>query len=124
ENSTTAFYRMGWIADYADPDNFMTVRLSRDYWGPKGNYSRFSHPEFEKLINRAREITDMEERVKLYQQAEEIAVEEAAWLFIYYYGEEMLLKPYVKNFYPAPQGDYTSPMWNVSMEADATPVGL
>jgi peptide/nickel transport system substrate-binding protein/oligopeptide transport system substrate-binding protein len=116
ENSNTAFYRMGWIADYPDADNFMTIRLSRDYWGPKGNYSRFYHPEFERLIAEARAESDPAARVELYKQAEAVAVEEAAWMFIYFYGEEALIKPHVKGYRKTPQGDFATPMWHVHFD--------
>jgi peptide/nickel transport system substrate-binding protein/oligopeptide transport system substrate-binding protein len=119
ENSSTAFYRMGWIADYPDPDNFMTVRLSREYWGPKGNYSRFYHPEFERLITEARQESDQAKRIELYRRAEEIAVDEAAWLFIYYYGEEALIKPWVKGYEKSPQGDFATRMVGVHFDAEA-----
>jgi peptide/nickel transport system substrate-binding protein/oligopeptide transport system substrate-binding protein len=115
-NSEVAFYRMGWIADYPDPDNFMTVRLSCDYFGPKGNYDRYCNPEFEKLIDEARRLTKMEDRIPLYHQAEHIAVDDAVWLFIYYYGEEALVKPYVEGFALSPQGDYTAPLERVSFK--------
>ena len=115
-NSEAAFYRMGWIADYPDPDNFMTVRLSCDYFGPKGNYDRYCNPVFEDIIDRARAEPDTAKRLGMYRQAEQLIVDDAAWLFIYYYGEEALVKPYVKGFALSPQGDYTAPLNEVRFE--------
>ncbi len=109
-NSEAAFYRMGWIADYPDPDNFMTVRMSCDYFGPKGNYDRYCNPEFEALIDEGRKLTNMEDRIPLYRKAEQIAMDDAVWLFLYYYGEEALIKPHVEGFALSPQGDYTAPL--------------
>jgi peptide/nickel transport system substrate-binding protein/oligopeptide transport system substrate-binding protein len=116
ENAETAMYRAGWIADYPDPDNFLTVKLSCDYWGPKGNYDRYCNREFEKLIDEARRLVDMEARLPLYRQAEAIAMEDAVWLPVYYYGEEALVKPYVKGFVLSPQGDFTAPLDRVWFE--------
>lgn len=115
-NTDISFYRMGWIADYPDPDNFMSVRLSCKMFGPRGNYDRYCNPEFQALIEEARLKTDMAERIPLYRRAEQIAVDDAVWLFIYYYGEEALVKPYVKGFPLSPQGDYTAPLNEVRFE--------
>jgi peptide/nickel transport system substrate-binding protein/oligopeptide transport system substrate-binding protein len=119
ENTQAAFFRMGWIADIPDPDNFLTVMLSRDFWGPKGNYTRYFNPELEQLIDAARTESDVARRMAMYQEAERIAMEDAAIMPVYFYGEEALVKPYVKGFLLSPQGDWAAPMEDVWLEAPA-----
>ena len=49
---------------------------------------------FEKAIT----TTDITERNKLYEEAEQIAVSEAPVLFIFYDEDYRLLQPYVRNY--------------------------
>ncbi|RCW48777.1 MULTISPECIES: ABC transporter substrate-binding protein [unclassified Halanaerobium] len=98
ERGEAAFFRMGWVADYNDPDNFLYVLLHSDNIGPEGNYARFSNERFDTLTEYARLETDPEKRKQAYQQAEKIAVEEAPWVFIYHYTTHSLVQPYVNNY--------------------------
>ena len=75
-------YRMGWVADYNYPDNFLCeVFVS----GSESNRGNFSNSEFDDLVNIAAEITDPAERQELYIQAEQILCEiEAGVIPIYH----------------------------------------
>ena len=75
-------YRMGWAADYNDPDNFLreVFRSGSEY-----NYGGFSSSEYDDLVNKAAESTDPAERQDLYIQAERILCEiEVALIPIYH----------------------------------------
>jgi ABC-type oligopeptide transport system substrate-binding subunit len=65
--------RLSWGMDYPTPDNFLYPLL---YSTSSDNNSSFSNPDFDKLINEARGTIDAAKRVKLYQQAEDLALEE------------------------------------------------
>ena len=67
-------------------------------------------------MERARLLTDWAEREPLYREAERIAVEDAAWLFIYYYRDQALVKPYVKGIRYPLQGDYFIPWHEAYIE--------
>jgi peptide/nickel transport system substrate-binding protein/oligopeptide transport system substrate-binding protein len=114
-NSEVSFYRMGWFADYPDPDNFLTVLLHSGNWGPEGNHSRYSNPEFDRLVDQARALTRMEDRIPLYRRAEQIAVDDAAWLFLYYYQDEALVKPFVQGLVLPALGDHMAPLESVHL---------
>ncbi|MCZ6650834.1 MAG: ABC transporter substrate-binding protein [Acidobacteria bacterium] len=116
DHSETPFFRLGWFADYPDPDNFLYVLLHSDNWGPAGNNSLYSNPEFDRLVDEARSLTDMKDRIPLYRQAEKLAVEDAAWLFLYFYEDEALVKPYVRNFVLSPMGDQMAPLENITLD--------
>ena len=68
-------FRMGWGADYNDPDNFLREVLHSD---SELNYGRFSNEAFNDLVELAAESNDPFERMNLYLQAERILVEEEA----------------------------------------------
>ena len=84
------FFRLGWVVDYPDPDNFLYVLLNSANFGPLGNFTLFKNDEFDQLTNEARVESDPEERRRMYQEAERIAVEEAPWLFVSYTAEQLL----------------------------------
>ena len=67
-------YRMGWVADYPDPDNFMTLMTSYS----ENNHTHWGDPRFDSLIQQAGMLLDEKERLKLYIQAQKILLEEAA----------------------------------------------
>ena len=51
------FFRMGWQADYPDPDNFLWTLLSSDNIG-QDNATRYSNPVVDKLLKQAQSIND------------------------------------------------------------------
>jgi peptide/nickel transport system substrate-binding protein len=109
------FYKFGWQADYPDPDAFLYWLLHSRNAGPAGNMSRYSNPKVDDLLDRARNLLRMEDRIPLYREAERIAVEEdAVWLFVSNYTERFLVKPYVKGVILSPLGMSRTPfdrMW-------------
>jgi ABC-type transport system substrate-binding protein len=50
------------------------------------------------LLERARTETDTEARLGLYQQAEEIVVQDAPWIPLSHGKNSYLIKPYVKGY--------------------------
>jgi peptide/nickel transport system substrate-binding protein/oligopeptide transport system substrate-binding protein len=113
EEGQPMLMRMGWIADMPDPENFLYVLLHSKKIGID-NYARYSNKEFDNLVEKARFTGDPEERIALYQQAEKMAVDDAVWIFIYYYRDVMMCKPYVKGIVFPVQGDFRLPfpkMW-------------
>ena len=101
------------MVDYADPDNFLYVLFHSSNIGAKGNYSRYNNPEFDKLVEQARVETAYDTRMALYQKAEQILVDDAAWLFLFHYSNSVLYQPWVKNLHMPAFGDYTTPLYNV-----------
>ncbi len=109
------FMRGAWLADVPDPENFLHVLLHSENIGTD-NYSRYSNPEFDRLVEQARSEPDSRKRIALYQRAEEFAVADAPWLFIYHYGDVLLSKPYVKGLVQPVQGDFRIPVHTLWLE--------
>jgi oligopeptide transport system substrate-binding protein len=99
-------FRAGWLADVPSEDNFLQLLVT----GKETNYSGYSNPEFDALFERARFATDPDERRRLYREANRLAVEQAAWLFVYWYRDVMMVKPYVKGWVRPLQGDFRIPL--------------
>ncbi len=113
ERAETEMFRMGWVVDYADPDNFLYVLLHSDNWGSKGNYSHYKNPEVDRLLAEARIETETAKRLELYQKAEELIVEDAPWVFLFHYTTSLLAQDWIKNIHLPAMGDYTTPLYNV-----------
>ena len=87
--------RAAWVADYNDPQNFLYLLETRT--GPN-NYGQFSNPEFDRLMMEQAPIRDQAERMELMHQAEKIAIDEDAWIPIYYYVSKALVSPKLKGY--------------------------
>ncbi len=94
-DSPYQMYQLGWIADYPDPQNFLEILFHSD---SAQNHGRYSNPDLDALLDRARETQDMAERQTLYQQAEQMILDDAAWIPLYFSVNNWLVKPYVQNF--------------------------
>lgn len=69
---------LGWNGDNGDPDNFLAVLLGCDAVGG-ANRAQWCNAEFDDLIQRAKVLSDQDERAALYQEAQEIFHREAPW---------------------------------------------
>jgi len=97
------FFRLGWIADYPDPENFLNLWYGKNVPDNPNDKSpinsfRYKNKKYDELFEKAIMTTDMAERYKLYEQAEQIAVSEAPVLFIFYDEDYRLLQPYVRGY--------------------------
>jgi oligopeptide transport system substrate-binding protein len=88
----------GWIADYPDPQDFLDILFHSK---SRNNDTEYSNPEVDRLLEEARVEQDFEKRMALYQQAEEIILEDAPIVPLTHDAEYWLTKPYVKGMtYP------------------------
>ena len=85
----------GWIMDYPDPEDVLDVHF---YSQSRLNNTRYSNPALDALLEQARTEQDVNRRMSLYQQAEQIVIEDAVWVPLYNGRDHALVKPYVKGF--------------------------
>jgi oligopeptide transport system substrate-binding protein len=85
----------GWCADYPDPENFADVLF---HTGSTQNNGGYSNPELDILLEAARVEEDVVKRIAMYQEAEQILVDDAAALFTVHSLSYQLVKPYVKGY--------------------------
>jgi ABC-type oligopeptide transport system substrate-binding subunit len=86
---------LGWIADYPDPQNFLEVLFHSK---SSQNHGGYNNPEVDATLDQARKAQDPAEREALYQKAEQMILEDAAWVPLYFGVENWLVKPYVQGF--------------------------
>jgi oligopeptide transport system substrate-binding protein len=85
----------GWCADYPDPENFADVLF---HTGSSQNNGGYSNPALDTLLEQARVERDVNKRIAMYQQAEQMLVNDAAALFTTHSLSYQLIKPYVKGY--------------------------
>ncbi len=70
---------IGWTGDNGDPDNFLNVLLSKHAAAkkPAQNRAFWRNDEFTKLVDEAKETTDVAKRTELYEKAQVIFEKEA-----------------------------------------------
>jgi len=89
----------GWCADYPDPENFADALF---HTGSKQNSGNYSNPQLDTLLEAARTERDVTKRIGMYQQAEQMLVDDAAVLFTTHGLSYELIKPYVKGYVLTP----------------------
>ncbi len=94
------FY-IGWVADYPHPQDFLDILF---HSGVDNNYGEYSNPEVDALLEMAGVEPDYDRSLSLYQQAEQLLVDDAACLPLWFGQSYILVKPYVKDYNLSPQG--------------------
>lgn len=83
-NSKLQMFRGSWVADYADPENYLSLFLTKNH-SPQGpNYTHFSNSNYDKLYNQAMTIPDYAERLSIYKAMDSMVLSNAVVLPLYY----------------------------------------
>ena len=96
--STAAFFRGSWIADYPDAENYLSVFYSKNPAPP--NYTRYKNPAFDALFEKALTETNDTLRYKLYQQADQLLIQDAPVVPLWYDMAVRLTQTNVSGFEP------------------------
>ena len=89
-------FTLGWVADYPDPQDFLDILFHSE---SSNNHTAYNNVEVDRLLEQARTESDVETRISLYQQVEQIIVNEAPWIPTWYRGDRyVLIKPWVKQY--------------------------
>ena len=85
----------GWIADYPDPHNFLDILF---YTGSEGNISDYSNHSLDTLLDQAAIEQNEIARLSMYEQAEQLIVDDAPCLPLFHGANYILVEPYVKDY--------------------------
>lgn len=96
---------LGWTGDNGDPDNFLAVLLGCDGVGGS-NRAQWCYKPFEDLIQKAKVVSDIKERTKLYEEAQIVFKSQAPWATIAHSVVFMPLAKNVENFKIDPFGGH------------------
>jgi oligopeptide transport system substrate-binding protein len=100
EEADQMFYT-GWIADYPHPQDFLDVLF---HSGAENNHGQYSNPQVDALLEAAGVEQDRDLSLELYQQAEQLLVDDAACIPLSFGRNYVLVKPYVKDYELNPLG--------------------
>jgi len=101
QKGTKQLYLTDWGNAYLDPFDFLNPKLKT---GERGNYSFYSNPEVDRLLDDAAKETDNAKRKELYYKAQEIIYDDAPWVFGYSLKTVEAATKNVENWQPSMDG--------------------
>ncbi|MBI3805892.1 MAG: peptide ABC transporter substrate-binding protein [Nitrospirae bacterium] len=94
KEETPQIFRLGWGADYPDPDNFMNLFTSTS----GNNYSHWKNADYDRLISEAASEPDETKRRNLYDETQRILTERAAPMIpLFFAAQNLLIKPEIQG---------------------------
>ena len=72
-----------WSPDFADPYMFMNFWFDSNLFGLPGNRSFYKNDKVDELVRKAAQLSDVAERTTLYNEAQDIIMEDAPYIFLY-----------------------------------------
>jgi len=106
-------FQYAWFADVPDPDNFLFKLFHSK--SPR-NYTGYSNPQLDALLQRARNESDGQRRVDLYRRAEQLVVDDAVVIPFFHYTYERVFQPYVRSIEVSGLGDPYIPLRKIWLE--------
>ncbi|MCL2046870.1 MAG: peptide ABC transporter substrate-binding protein [Oscillospiraceae bacterium] len=100
KNGEYQIARNGWLNDYNDPMGMLDMWIT----GGGNNDAQWSNPEYDRLINAAKNSNNQQERMDLMHAAEDILFDEWVLAPIYYYVDIYMINDDIGNFYSSPLG--------------------
>ena len=94
--SRAAFFRGSWIADYPDAENYLSVFYSKNPAPP--NYTRYHNSAFDLLFEKAIAETNDSARYELYRQADQLMINDAPVVPLWYDKAVRLVQTRVGGF--------------------------
>lgn len=86
--------RHSWVGEYLDPSSFLNCYIS----GGSYNYTRFSHAPYDALMKRSRHESDILQRYNLFQEAENLLVQQAPSLPVYLQSQILYVSDRLENY--------------------------
>lgn len=87
-----------WSPDFADPYMFMNYWFDSEKQGLPGNRSYYSNAAVDKLVRDAAALSDQKQRTTLYQQAQKIVIDEAAYVYLFQKNYRVAMRASVQGF--------------------------
>jgi peptide/nickel transport system substrate-binding protein len=88
---------LGWSPSTGDADQGLYPVFHSSQFPPNSNRAFYNNPKVDKLLIDARQATNANTRRELYRQAEQLIMDDAAWLFLFYPKQVVLTRADVKG---------------------------
>ncbi|QNA46550.1 ABC transporter substrate-binding protein [Lacibacter sediminis] len=96
--SEALFFRASWIADYPDAENYLSVFYGKNPAPP--NYTRYKNAAYDALYEQSTKEPNDSVRYKLYRQMDQMLMNDAPIVPLWYDMVIHLVQPAVKGFKP------------------------
>ncbi len=93
-------FMIGWIGDTGDPDDWLGFHFS--HFDPNAAFYSWDNPTVRSLVAKARTISNLAERAKMYAQASELVAQDIPNIPIAHARGPLLLRKNVDGFIPQP----------------------
>ncbi len=113
DNEEFGVFSSGWCADYPDPQNFLEVLFHSD---SAENRFAYRNEQVDALLEEAAVELDSARRVALYQEAEQMILDDWVAVPLRHNSSYLLVRPYVKGFELTPIG--VPQLQNISIERE------
>ncbi|GIV27056.1 MAG: peptide ABC transporter substrate-binding protein [Bacteroidia bacterium] len=105
------FFRQGWVADFPSPENFLsifygkhvTLDTNKVYFP---NTQRYINPIFDEYYEKGRDAVNKDSAYKYFMQAEQILLDDAPMIVLWYEASYRLYHNKIKDFYMNPMRYY------------------
>jgi len=94
-------YVLAWGADYPDPQNFLDILF---HTGSKNNRTNYHNGAVDQVLDQAAVERDFNKRMDLYNQAEQLIVDDTPWVPLAYGQSWVLQRDYVQGAVRTPMG--------------------
>ena len=121
------FWPIGWIADYPDPQDWLTMQFDKGVPNNNMNYGQNNTSDVaqqqavQQTLEAADSNPDQHARLQAYYQAEQQLVNDVAWLPIEQVTASLLLKPCIAGLSLNPSGLTPPDDWGGIYKSTATP---
>ena len=94
-------YGLYWGADYPDPEAILAMLFHST---GSDNYAGYVNPDFDAILNIARSVADIDGRAALYQEAQDLLIEDAAVIPLYFDVGVTISRPGIEGLTVTPLG--------------------
>lgn len=104
---------LSWVADYADPENFLYPLFFSGNTPSAGNNARFTDPVADRLMEDIHRESDPERRAALCRAAEKSIFEQAPWVPLFFPVQLSVCQPEVRGLrvWPVYNGNKMTEVW-------------
>lgn len=88
-------FHLGWIMDYPDEDNLLNLHFDSE---SPNNDTNYSNAQVDDILRRAQVEPDVATRNQMYNEAEQLVLDDAPWMPMYFSRYHILIKPYVQGY--------------------------
>lgn len=97
---------LGWVTVTGDADYGLYALYHSSQHGGAGNRTFYDNPEVDALLDQGRTLGDLDERFDVYAQAQQLIVDDAPQIFLYFQTQNVGMQNYIDGFRMHPAGHH------------------